>query len=45
MPVEDQFWGDRYGVVTDPFGHSWSIATTIKTVTNDELLAHMSAGT
>ena len=27
MPVEDQFWGDRYGVVQDPFGHLWSIAT------------------
>ena len=29
MPVEDQFWGDRYGVVKDPFGHLWSIATPI----------------
>ena len=27
MPVADQFWGDRYGVVKDPFGHNWSIAT------------------
>ena len=27
MPVADQFWGDRYGVVKDPFGHKWSIAT------------------
>ena len=27
MAVEDQFWGDRYGVVQDPFGHLWSIAT------------------
>ena len=27
MPVADQFWGDRYGVVRDPFGHKWSIAT------------------
>jgi hypothetical protein len=27
MPVADQFWGDRYGVVEDPFGHRWSIAT------------------
>ncbi len=44
MPLEDQFWGDRYGVITDPFGHSWSMATTIKTVTNDELLANMSQG-
>jgi hypothetical protein len=27
MPLADMFWGDRYGVLTDPFGHSWSIAT------------------
>lgn len=27
MPVADQFWGDRYGVIEDPWGHSWSIAT------------------
>ena len=27
MPVADQFWGDRYGVIADPFGHQWSLAT------------------
>src|ERR1044071_9259602 len=27
MPITDQFWGDRYGVTEDPFGHQWSIAT------------------
>jgi PhnB protein len=27
MPLEDMFWGDRYAKVTDPFGHSWSLAT------------------
>lgn|SRR5262249_39926736 len=27
MPVQDQFWGDRYGQVVDPYGHKWSIAT------------------
>jgi len=27
MEVADQFWGDRYGVIEDPFGHLWSIAT------------------
>jgi len=26
-PVQDMFWGDRYGKLTDPFGHSWSVAT------------------
>jgi PhnB protein len=27
MPLADMFWGDRYGVLADPFGHHWSIAT------------------
>lgn len=27
MPPQDMFWGDRYGLLEDPFGHSWSIAT------------------
>jgi PhnB protein len=27
MPVADQFWGDRYGTLTDPFGHKWAICT------------------
>jgi len=27
MPVEEQFWGDRYGIVEDPFGHRWALAT------------------
>src|SRR5262249_16723041 len=30
VPVADMFWGDRYGVVEDPFGHHWSIATPVK---------------
>lgn len=30
MPLADMFWGDRYGQVTDPFGHSWSIGAPIK---------------
>jgi len=30
MPLDDQFWGDRYGQVKDPFGHSWSIGAPIK---------------
>lgn len=27
MPVADMFWGDRYGLIEDPFGHRWSVAT------------------
>ena len=30
MPLADQFWGDRYGRLTDPFGHCWSIGGPIK---------------
>lgn len=30
MPLADQFWGDRFGMVRDPFGHVWSIASAIK---------------
>lgn len=29
MPLQNMFWGDRLGVVVDPFGHKWEIATTI----------------
>ena len=29
MPLADQFWGDRYGRLTDPFGHSWSIGAPV----------------
>jgi uncharacterized glyoxalase superfamily protein PhnB len=37
MPLMDQFWGDRYGIVTDPYGHQWSIATHIKDVSQEEM--------
>jgi PhnB protein len=30
MPVADQFWGDRYGILRDPFGHRWSVASRIE---------------
>ena len=37
VPVEDMFWGDRYGKLEDPFGHQWSVATRLREVTPDEL--------
>lgn len=37
MPLMDQFWGDRYGIVTDPFGHKWSLATHIKDMSPEEM--------
>jgi PhnB protein len=30
MPAQDMFWGDRYGQITDPFGHVWSFSTPLK---------------
>ncbi|MBL8541288.1 MAG: VOC family protein, partial [Betaproteobacteria bacterium] len=37
MPVADMFWGDRYGQIVDPFGHSWAIATHVRDVGMEEL--------
>jgi hypothetical protein len=37
MPAADMFWGDRYGVVVDPFGHNWSLATHINDPTPEEM--------
>jgi PhnB protein len=34
---EDQFWGDRFGSVQDPFGHSWQIATHVEDVSPEEI--------
>ena len=36
MPVEDAFWGDRYGKLEDPFGHHWSVATPVREVSMEE---------
>jgi uncharacterized glyoxalase superfamily protein PhnB len=41
MPAADMFWGDRYGVVTDPYGHKWSFATHLKDLTPAEMQAAM----
>jgi PhnB protein len=41
MPVENQFWGDRMGSLTDPFGHRWSIATHVEDVPAEEFPARM----
>jgi PhnB protein len=37
MPVMDCFWGDRYGQLSDPFGHRWSVATHKQTVAPEEI--------
>jgi len=42
MPVKDQFYGDRSGGVTDPFGHVWYIATRIEDLSSDEIMRRAS---
>lgn len=37
MPLRDQFWGDRYGVLIDPFGHKWSLSQTIRKMSDEEM--------
>jgi len=44
MPVQEMFWGDRYGQIEDPFGHRWSIATHVRDVPPDEMEQAMRGG-
>jgi PhnB protein len=39
--LQDQFWGDRYGVVADPFGHHWSMGQPVREVPIEEISAAM----
>jgi uncharacterized glyoxalase superfamily protein PhnB len=39
MPLSDQFWGDRYGMVQDPFGHRWSLASHLQDPTPEQIAA------
>lgn len=41
MPLSDMFWGDRYGMLEDPFGHRWSIATHKEDLTPEQMQAKM----
>jgi PhnB protein len=43
MPVEDMFWGDRYGRIDDPYGHHWSIGTHIRDLSPEEIQAAVKA--
>ena len=42
-PVEDMFWGDRFGKLTDPFGHLWMLATHIEDLSPGEMEKRMAA--
>jgi PhnB protein len=37
MPLADQFWGDKYGKLNDPFGHEWSIGQTVRQPSAEEI--------
>ena len=43
MPLENMFWGDRFGSLADPFGHVWSVATHIEDVPEEEMAERASA--
>jgi PhnB protein len=42
--LEDQFWGDRYGVLRDPFGHHWSLGQPVREVSPEEIAEAMKQG-
>ena len=44
MPLDEQFWGDRYGMVRDPFGHQWSLGQPVRVVSSEEIAAAMGSG-
>ena len=51
MPLSNQFWGDRYGQIVDPFGHRWALGQHVEDVTPEEMerrakeaFAQMAAG-
>jgi PhnB protein len=39
QPVSEAFWGDRHGLLEDPFGHRWSVTQHVRDVSHDELVA------
>jgi PhnB protein len=45
MPLEDQFWGDRYGMVRDQFVHLWSLGQPVREVSPEEIAQAMQSGT
>lgn len=44
MEPREMFWGDRYGIVIDPFGHCWSIATHVRDVSPEEMMEASKTG-
>ncbi len=44
-PLADMFWGDRYGIVADPFGHHWSLGQPVREVSCEQIEAFVAGGT
>lgn len=42
-PLADQFWGERHGQLTDPFGHHWNVAQKLRDVPQEEIVAAAAA--
>ncbi|MFI6900453.1 VOC family protein [Nonomuraea sp. NPDC050394] len=38
MPVQEAFWGEKYGVIRDPFGHRWAVTTAREQLTPDDII-------
>jgi PhnB protein len=43
QPLENKFYGDRMGMVRDPFGHEWSLGTHVEDVSEEEMQRRMAA--
>lgn len=43
LPLSDQFWGDRYGWISDPYGHIWALATVKEELTPEQVHERMTA--
>ncbi len=43
VPLSNMFWGDRWGMLTDPFGHEWQLATHVEDIAPDEMERRMAA--
>ena len=43
MPVDNMFWGDRYGKISDPFGQQWGVATHVEDLSHEEIGKRMQA--
>jgi len=43
QPLQDVFWGERYGQITDPFGHRWGLAQHLRSVPREEIADSVAA--